>query len=355
MPVTGVVVLAHGSRGERGKDDVAALFRGAAAGLKPWLGPDTEITGAALQFNHPDLKEAVGRLAAKGVNHIVIAPYFLFSGRHLTEHVPGLIQELKSEYPGIQFTLTANLGPDDSLMSLLAKRIRRAVPDLRPTAVAGPPPEIERASMKIVSGLLPALPNLSEEELAVVKRIVHACGDPGVACLIRFSPSAMSAGVAALAQGSAVLTDVRMVASGISRRLAGGLGDPVSCALDELGTEEAPSMTRAAQAMYGLDRRLDRAVVVIGNAPTALLALLNMIDSGDVMPALVVGMPVGFVQAAESKAALMTRDTPFITIEGTRGGSAMAAATVNALLRMAADRCRCPIVDKEKAAVLDAE
>ncbi len=348
MSVTGVVVLAHGSRGDRGKDDVAALFKGTAAGLKPWLGPDTEIIGAALQFNHPDLKEAVGRLAAKGVNHIVIAPYFLFSGRHLTEHVPGLIQELKSEHPGIQFTLTANLGPDDSLMSLLAKRIRQAAPDLRPPAVVGPPPKIEQSSLKIVSGLLPALPDLSEEELTVVKRIVHACGDPGIACLIRFSPSAVSAGVAALAQGSAIFTDVRMVASGISHRLVGVLGSPVSCALDELDTKEAPSMTRAAQAMYGLGRRLDRAVVVIGNAPTALLALLNMIDRGDIMPALVVGMPVGFVQAAESKAALMSRQAPFITIEGTRGGSAMAAAAVNALLRMAEDRCLCPGNDRKK-------
>ncbi len=351
MPVTGVVVLAHGSRGERGKLDVEALFRGTAAGLKPWLGPDTEITGAALQFNHPDLKEAVGRLAAKGVNHIVIAPYFLFSGRHITEDVPGLIQELKSEYPGIRFTLTANLGPDDSLMSLLAKRIRQAAPDLRPPAAAGPPPAIERASMGIIGGLLPALPDLSEEELAVVKRIVHACGDPGIASLIRFSPSALSAGVAALAQGSPIFTDVRMAASGISRRLAGELGGPVSCALDELDTKESASMTRAAQAMYGLDRRLDRAVVVIGNAPTALLALLDMIDCGDIMPALVVGMPVGFVQAAESKAALMSRPAPVITIEGTRGGSAMAAAAVNALLGMAADRRRCPIVDKEKEEV----
>jgi precorrin-8X/cobalt-precorrin-8 methylmutase len=93
--------------------------------------------------------------------------------------------------------------------------------------------------------------------------------------------------------------------------------------------------------MRHLGKRLNGAIVAIGNAPTALLALLELIDSNGVKPALVVGMPVGFVQAKESKDELMKRDIPYITIVGTRGGSAMAVATVNALLKIAGGKLKC--------------
>ena len=131
---------------------------------------------------------------------------------------------------------------------------------------------------------------------------------------------------------------MRMVAAGINTRLAEGHGCSLCCALDEPQPMQSANtaLTRAASAMYGLETRLNSAIVAIGNAPTALLALIDMIDQGRIAPALVVGMPVGFVQALESKAELIKRRIPFITVEGTRGGSALAAAAVNALLRLSA-------------------
>ena len=175
----------------------------------------------------------------------------------------------------------------------------------------------------------------------VVKRVVHSSGDPEVARLMKFSPSAIPCGLSAIVKGKPIFTDIRMVAVGINNHLAKGCGCRISCALEEAERQEwgqEDGLTRTATAMHHLGTRLNGAIVAIGNAPTALLALLDLIEREEVKPALVVGMPVGFVQAKESKEALMKRDIPYITITGTRGGSAMAAATVNALLIIAVEK-----------------
>ncbi len=339
MPQTGIVILCHGSRGERGSVEVAETLRRLAEGVKPLLAPGVEVTGAALQFNHPTLEEAVESLAGRGVERIVIMPYFLFTGRHITEHVPELIKGFESRYPGVQFITANTLGNDELLVPRVAKRIREAAPELSPDARLSPssPADIEQRSMEIVDKLLPPSLNISEEERLVVRRIVHAGGDPQLAPLIKFSPSAISSGLSAIARGSPIFTDVRMVAAGINERLLERCGCSLSCAMDETRGLE-PDTTRAAAAMRRLGTRLNGAIVAIGNAPTALLALLELIDNDGIRPALVVGMPVGFVQAKESKDELIKRDIPYITITGNRGGSAVAVATVNALLKMAGDR-----------------
>ena len=343
MLPTGVIILCHGSRGERGIVEVPEALRWVTEGVKPLLPPGVEVIGAALQFNHPTLEEAVKSLAVRGVERIVIMPYFLFPGRHITEHIPKLIERLESRYPEVQFIAANTLGNDELLIARVAKRIEEAAPELSLNARFSltSPESIEQQSMKIVEKLIPPATNLSKEEQLVVKRIVHASGDPQVAPLIRFSPSAVSSGLSAIAKGSPIFTDVRMVAAGINRHLAEACGCSLSCAMDETkGLEPAkePNITRAAATMRHLGTRLNRAIVAIGNAPTALLALLDLIDHKEIKPALVVGMPVGFVQAKEAKDELMKRDVPNITVVGTRGGSAMAVATVNALLKIAVEK-----------------
>lgn len=202
------------------------------------------------------------------------------------------------------------------------------------------PEDIERQSMEMVEKLLPLSSDLSKEERLIVKHIVHASGDPHVAPLIRFSPTAISSGLSAIVKGSPIFTDVRMVATGINRHLAETCRCSVSCAMDE-AKELKQNITRTAAAMRHLGKRLNGAIVAIGNAPTALLALLDLIDNKEIKPALVVGMPVGFVQAKEAKDELMKRNVPYITVVGTRGGSAMAVATVNALLKIAGGSWKC--------------
>jgi precorrin-8X/cobalt-precorrin-8 methylmutase len=335
MAQMGVVVLAHGSRGERGISEVPEALDRITRGLRPLLSQDVEIMGAALQFNRPNLEEAAEMLISRGANLVVVAPYFLFFGRHLTEDIPRIIQGLKKAHPDKRFIVTDNLGLDDYFIDLIARRIAYACPDLGPDTrpASCSPASIEEQSMEIVERFLPH--ELAGDERIITRRMVHASGDPFLATLVKFSPSAASSGREAIAAGRPIFTDVRMVAAGINSHLVETLGCSLFCALDEPHRQgEDKGLTRAASAMYGLEPRLNSAIVAIGNAPTALFAIIDMIDQDRVAPALVVGMPVGFVQALESKAELMKRRIPFITVEGTRGGSALAAAAVNALLKL---------------------
>ena len=198
------------------------------------------------------------------------------------------------------------------------------------------PEDIEKRSLEIIEGLLPPLP-YSLEEREVVKRIVHAAGDPDIAHLVRIHPQAISTALSAIYGGRPIFTDVEMVASGISRRMAQEFGCSIHCALNEpevTARSQEDNTTRAAAAIRYLGTKLNGAIVVIGNAPTALFALLELMDGG-ILPALTLGMPVGFVGAEESKAELVKRSIPYITVEGTRGGSTLASAAMNALLKLA--------------------
>ncbi len=193
------------------------------------------------------------------------------------------------------------------------------------------PQEIEIRSMEIIDGLLPAH-TWSSAELAVVKRLVHTSGDPSLAEVVRFHPQAAEAGMAALARGVAIFTDVHMVRIGMTTYKG-----EITCAIsdaDIAAAAKATGRTRAQTAMRAFGSALDGAIVAIGNAPTALREVLALAAEGIARPALVIGMPVGFVDAAESKDALMASDLVYITIAGTRGGSPLAATTVNALVKV---------------------
>ena len=171
------------------------------------------------------------------------------------------------------------------------------------------------------------------EKLAV--RLIHACGMVDVVQDLRFSPGAGAAGRAALAKGAPILCDARMVAEGITRaRLPAN--NPVICTLNEADVPQLArdlGNTRSAAALEHWREHLEGSVVVIGNAPTALFYLMEMLDAGAPRPALILGMPVGFIGAAESKDMLAadSRGVPYVIVRGRRGGSAMAAAAVNAL------------------------
>ncbi len=174
---------------------------------------------------------------------------------------------------------------------------------------------------------------LAEDLVPVALRLVHATGAPDLVTELRASPGAAAAGRAALSSGAIILCDSEMTAAGITRsRLSAGnrvvvtLNDPRAAEIGKSG-----GITRSAAAVELWGERLAGAVVAIGNAPTALFRLLELIEAGAPRPALVLGFAVGFVGAAESKVALAESGLPFITLLGRRGGSALAAAAVNAL------------------------
>ena len=178
------------------------------------------------------------------------------------------------------------------------------------------------------------LARFTPEQSRIAVRVIHACGMVEVAADIQFHPDFAQAGRAALRAGAPILCDAKMVAHGITKpRLPAA--NEIVCALDAPGVPELARQignTRSAAAMDLWAERMGGAVVVIGNAPTALFHLLELLDAGAPRPAAVIGVPVGFVGAAESKAALAADGrVPFLVVDGRKGGSAMAVAAVNAL------------------------
>jgi precorrin-8X/cobalt-precorrin-8 methylmutase len=181
------------------------------------------------------------------------------------------------------------------------------------------------------------LSRFSAEEADVAVRIIHACGQVDVAQHILFGPNFVAAARGALADGAPILCDSEMLAHGVTRSRLPAQND-VICTLNDPRVPALATKLDTTRSAAALDLWVDRlagAVVAIGNAPTALFRLLGLIDGGAPKPAAIVGMPVGFIGAAESKAALAAdpRGVPFVIVRGRMGGSAMTAAAVNALAR----------------------
>jgi len=198
------------------------------------------------------------------------------------------------------------------------------------------PQEIYRQSFSIIRAEA-KLDNLPPDLADVAVRLIHACGMIDIVEDLAASPDAVKVGRTALSNGAPILCDTQMVANGIIRdRL--NANNPVTCTLKAPEVPEIARQThntRSAAALELWKPHILGSVVAIGNAPTALFRLLELLDEGLPKPALILGFPVGFVGAAESKAELAanSRGVPFITLGGRRGGSAIAAAAVNALAK----------------------
>ncbi|MGI9034181.1 MAG: precorrin-8X methylmutase [Acidimicrobiales bacterium] len=196
------------------------------------------------------------------------------------------------------------------------------------SAFPTPGQAIEEASFAILAARVD-LSGLGPLARAVVARMIHASADLTYADTVIAAEHHLAAGVAALAAGAPVVTDVEMVRHGIT-------GVEARCYLAEAGDGPVPGLTRSAAAMVlAATHHPEGAVVVVGCAPTALGAVVRLAAAGDLRPALVIGLPVGFVGAAVAKEALRASGLPSLTNVGDKGGSAVAAAAVNALVRAA--------------------
>ena len=202
------------------------------------------------------------------------------------------------------------------------------------------PSEIEERSFSILEGLLGDFsPGTAERE--VVKRIAHATTDVEWARGFLFSKGAAESGIEAILRGAPVVTDVEMVRAGIRRSALERMGGAVFCHLNDPDVIEAAKRENATRARIAMRKALSflrGGIVAIGNAPTALFEVCHMVRSGKCLPSLVVGVPVGFVGAAESHDELSSLPCPWITCRGPRGGSPVAAAIVNALIAVAEKR-----------------
>jgi precorrin-8X/cobalt-precorrin-8 methylmutase len=199
------------------------------------------------------------------------------------------------------------------------------------------PDEIENLSFQIIEREIGAH-NLRNEQWIIVRRMIHTSADFGYKDMVRFHPDAIKSGLDAIRSGKNIITDTNMARVGIRKREIEQFGGRVKCYMNDQqvhSNAKATGVTRAKIAVDMAVEDMQGGIYVIGNAPTALLRLIELVKEQKARPALIIGLPVGFVNAAESKAALMELDYPYISNVGRKGGSNVAASVVNALSIMA--------------------
>lgn len=318
-----VILVGHGSRQEAANDVLLRIAAQLSAGL-----PDLPLRPAFFSLAKPDLPEVVRELYSGGTRQLLIVPFFLVPGTHLKHDIPELLENFAAAFPELRIKVCPHLGDSPGIVTLLRDEIHEELFQEQEMEMLLPG-EIEKKSFDFIEGFLKTLA-VPEERIPVVRRIIHATADFDFARTLLFSERAVPRGREAIRSEAPIITDAHMVKAGISA--------PPSRILTIIDTPEVAERaqregsTRAAAAMEMLKDRMEGAIVAIGNAPTALFKVLELIREG-VRPALVVGLPVGFVGAARAKRELAASGAEFITNVGPRGGSPLAAAAVNALIK----------------------
>ena len=330
---TAILLLGHGSPRQEANDSLVRT-----ASMIKMVGGYDMVTAAFMEFGKPDIQTGVKQCVDEGAEKIIFMPYFLYMGAHVSKDLPGEMEEAKKKYPSIEMIMTEPLGEDPKLAEVAVKRIASAVSSRQQAAKNLPPEGIEKESFRIIDDVLKGY-NIGELEYPVVRRVIHTTTDFEYATSMLFSKGAVEAGINALKNGCSVVTDVDMVKAGILKSYRNRLGIEVFCHIsDEDVIKEAKEkgVTRATIAMQKAKEKINGGIVAIGNAPTALYELIRLAKEEGIRPALVLGMPVGFVGAAYSKEALAASNLNYITNTGTKGGSTITAAAVNALMILAA-------------------
>lgn len=202
------------------------------------------------------------------------------------------------------------------------------------------PMDIEKRSMEIITGLLGDR-TFPADQAPVVKRVIHTTADFDYADNLVFSPDAVRLGLKALKGGCDIVTDTQMARAGINKTILGKLGGQVHCFMSDPDVAEeakARGITRAAVSMEKAAGLPAPCIFAIGNAPTALISLHELMEAGKLAPALIIGVPVGFVNVVESKELILASGAPHIVARGRKGGSNVAAAICNALLYQLVER-----------------
>ena len=201
------------------------------------------------------------------------------------------------------------------------------------------PDEIERSSFQIIDQEVGAH-HFTAQQWSIVRRMIHTTADFEFKEMVRFHPHAVSAGIEAIRNGKMIITDTNMARVGIRKKEVETYGGQVKCFINDPLIHEKAAVTGGTRAKAAVDMAVSEmkdGIYVVGNAPTALLRLIELVSAKKARPALIIGLPVGFVNAAESKAALMEMDYPHISNVGRKGGSNLAASVINALAILATE------------------
>jgi precorrin-8X/cobalt-precorrin-8 methylmutase len=342
----GLILIGHGSKLPHNRENLEKL---ADMLRKRSKFPIVEI--AFMVRNTPTVSEAIDVIAQKGVSKIVLIPAFLAAGVHTTQDIPELIgvkeKEPQLKRAGIELIYGEPIGTDERIAEILEEKALRAlgqeikcdseVLDAYSIPAAGK--IVDKSMMLIRAAIGDILSKVPKNQVPIIERVVHTTADPEFAKLLLISDDAVEAGVAAIKAGAKVVTDVKMIKAGINEARLKKFGSKISTYVNDERTAKmanAESITRSAAAMrLAIKDGLDGGIVLIGNAPTAAFELADQINQGKVKPALIVGVPVGYVGAAESKEVVAKLPVPYIIVTGRRGGSTIAVAIFNSLLSMA--------------------
>ncbi|MFH1774643.1 MAG: precorrin-8X methylmutase [Methanobacteriota archaeon] len=380
---TAIIIVGHGSRVKQSK----GIYEEVARKVREKSG--IEAQAGYMKHWNPTITETINVVVEKGIKKIVIVPLFLLPGLHVTEDIPILLSRIKIP-KGVEILYARHIGADDRLADVVLDRVKEVLKGsrhdsqhfetLRPSNIgmirvsraetqvgqdttlvrcrarSGATKPDKRSGLKIEdfreedgvhASFLAELQSFKiiEKELGnfpfpereVIKRAIHATADFEFAELIVFNRDAVKRGVEALKSGKNVITDVNMVKAGINSRALKKYGSEVKCFIDyeEVYTSaENSCKTRASSAFRLFKHELQGSIVAVGNAPTALFELCKLIEEG-IKPSLVVAVPVGFVGAKEAKEKILGYALPSIVVRGNKGGSTVAAAVVNALIKLA--------------------
>jgi precorrin-8X/cobalt-precorrin-8 methylmutase len=330
-----IILVGHGSP-KKDANRLGIVADMLHSALHPGCG-ERCVQVAYMEFAQPSIPEALDSEAKRGAKKIIIHPFFLNAGVHVTKDIPEMISDAESRHPGVEFIYTEPLGVHEKLIQVVIERIQGAT--------FSAPADIEKKSFEIISeeadfGDVPDL------HAPIIKRVIHSTADFEFKNTLVFHPDAIKAGIDAIRAGMNILTDIEMVKAGINKRLLGKWGGRVICHIADEEVAHISAETGRTRAELSIEKGLPEniGIVAIGNAPTALLKVIELFSGKGVSPyaptnsfPLVVGVPVGFVKALESKTLLSSQGFPFITNLSRKGGTPVAAAIVNALLKMAAE------------------
>jgi precorrin-8X/cobalt-precorrin-8 methylmutase len=344
----GLVLVGHGSEFGSYKQTVEEL---AAIIRKRSLFTTVKI--GFMEISSPSIHDALSTAVEEGAEKLIVVPVLLAESRHTMQDIPRLLGMEKGRNHGtfssesrgnVQVAYCKPIGADTRLAEIILDRATEALKDLglgtatEFTSDAGA--EIFEDSLKTIRQLLAKeLEKMDPHIVPIVERVVHATADPEFSRLLVFSKDAIETGINALRDGADVVADVKMVESGINARIIRGFGGRVLTYTEDnraIRLADKMKITRTAAAMQtAAEDGLDGDIVIIGNSPTAALAIADIVKRNVAKPALIIATPVGFIKAAESKDKISTLAVPYVITRGVKGGSAVAVAIMNALLTMA--------------------
>lgn len=345
----GLILIGHGSKLPHNQENLEKLAK--------ILRKNSEFKLVEIAFmirNTPTIPEAIDTLAKKKVSKIVLVPVFLAPGVHTTQEIPEMIdvknQESQLSEKGIQLFYGEPIGADECIAVILEEKALKALGEdwehhhapfkSAPTTYPATSTKIYDQSMKLIRPeIQEVLSKAPKKNIPIIERVVHTTADPEFAKLLVISDQAVDAGVAAIKAGAKVVTDTKMIKAGIHEARVQRFGGEILTYIDDpramkMATDESITRSTAAVRLAVRDGA-DGGIFLIGNAPTAAFELAEQVKQGNVKPALIVAVPVGYVGAAESKEVIAKLPVPYMITRGRKGSSTIAVAIFNALLNMA--------------------